>query len=367
MPEPNSSHGYGAILSPPDLRDFPIALLYDERGIVQPTTFPTSYVVPGALPPVLNQGLTPQCVAFGSAALKDYQDYIDQGGVWYNFDKGTFFVNIGGGPGGAVVRTAYNQMISAGYPLVGNSAAAAQHKIAAYWSVPVTQSDIQAAVMTFGPIGLAMTWYYSWESPAASGLLPPPGGGVAGGHFVIVIGFAVINGIPCARIRNSWGAAWGASGDCYMPWSYLGAVGEAWKATDVIENPPSPPFTPRSAMNYTGIKAIRAADSRAGYSPKVAPLAPGLNAIKLGGQFGIPAGAIDVAGKIEIIIPAGAGWVSVGPDTLKPVSSTVSFSVDGKAHPMFFIAPLAADGTLYIWNGAPVALDWDLDINGFFS
>src|SRR5450759_575197 len=157
--------GLGAQQSPADARDFKIAALYAAAGIEEPVAAPATYVVPGTLVPVLNQGSTPQCVAFSSEFLKAYQDRIDQG-AFFPFDEVRFFSAIGGGAGGAVVRTAFGQMLHVGYPLDGG-VSAGQHKIASYYAVPVDQASLQAALMAFGPLVIATPWYHSWFSPTS--------------------------------------------------------------------------------------------------------------------------------------------------------------------------------------------------------
>jgi hypothetical protein len=106
-------HGLGAIPSPPDERDYPIDALYAALGVDLPVTLPAAFAsVP--VPPILDQGLTPQCVAYSTAGMKDFQDYDDQAPArWWNFDEGRFFSLIGGGPNGAILRDASADMRSA--------------------------------------------------------------------------------------------------------------------------------------------------------------------------------------------------------------------------------------------------------------
>lgn len=56
--------GHGALASPEDPRDFPLAQLLAATGPV--AAYPSSWVEPNT-PPVTNQGTTPQCVAYSSA------------------------------------------------------------------------------------------------------------------------------------------------------------------------------------------------------------------------------------------------------------------------------------------------------------
>lgn len=43
------------------------------------------------------------------------------------------------------------------------------------------------------------------------------------GHAVYVYGFEIRNGVKCLRFRNSWGNAWGSSGDGFFPEEFVNA------------------------------------------------------------------------------------------------------------------------------------------------
>lgn len=218
-------HGLGAIQSPPDDRDFPLDALYAITGTEKAIVIPPTFIAPSETYAPLNQGSTPQCVSFSAAAMKLCED-----GQW-PLDTGLFFTRIGGGPNGAVVRNAFDQLLKVGYP-----PDEANHKISAYFAVKMIQAEIQAAIMAFGPVVLGVSWYNSWFSPVA-GVLPKPDF-VAGGHAILAIGWDS-RGL---RLRNSWGTKWGLAGDCFLPWVYL--AGEAWKAVDVPIPPAPAPIPP---------------------------------------------------------------------------------------------------------------------------
>src|SRR5262249_21480178 len=61
------------------------------------------------MPAVLNQGTTPECVAFSSSALKGWQDRRDQG-AYFNFNEDLFFSQIGGTSAGAYESVAMQHM-----------------------------------------------------------------------------------------------------------------------------------------------------------------------------------------------------------------------------------------------------------------
>ena len=230
-------YGLGAIPSPPDPDDYPISALYAALGVDVPVTLPPA-LASTPVPPILNQGSTPQCVAFSTAGMKDFQDYDDQAPPkWWNFDEGTFFAAIGGGPNGAVIRDAMDHLLKIGYPLVGNTAAESDHKIAAYYAVPITVADIKAAIATFGEVVFGVQWQNSWFTPKPDGTLPP-GDYTAGGHAIRCRGWDDSKGF---RLPNSWGLGFGVDGECYLPYNQLAYVFEVWKAPDQPAPPPPPP------------------------------------------------------------------------------------------------------------------------------
>ncbi len=236
---PDQPYGLGAIPSPPDPNDYPIEALYAALGIDVPVALPAVFAST-PVPPILNQGSTPQCVAFSTAGVKDFQDYDDQAPKWWDFDHDLFFSRIGGGPGGAVVRNAMDQLLKVGYPVVGNAAAASLHKVAAYYAVPVTVSDIKAAIATFGEVVFGMTWANSYFGPNSAGILPAFDY-QAGGHAIRCRGWDDSKGF---RLANSWGNGWGVNGECYLPYNQLSHVFEVWKAPDQPTPTPPPPPAP---------------------------------------------------------------------------------------------------------------------------
>lgn len=241
-------YGLGAVPSPPDARDFPITALYAATATEIPTAFPAAYIVPGLLPAVLDQGSTPQCVAFSSSASRAYQDRLDQG-VFFDFDEGKFFGRIGGTEQGAYPRAAMDEMRTTGYPVVVTGDAG-QHRIAAYYAVPTEIDAMKAALVSFGPLVYSTGWYWSWFSTTSTGLLRAPTT-LAGGHAILVIGWEPRGFL----LQNSWGTDFGIEGRCTLPWEYVGFPHswECWKTVDVIE-PPVRKWSIRIAAGTTRIR-----------------------------------------------------------------------------------------------------------------
>lgn len=214
--------GLGWVESPEDPRDYPIAAALDAVG--EPLALPASYHVPAPLYPVLDQGSSPMCVAYSAAGEQGWFDLRDSGLAL--FDMPLFFRRIGGTPQGAVIRDALAERLSDGYPEQGHPERAAQHRISSYYSVPVDADGLKAAILAFGPVVVGTPWYRRWFAPVG-GVLGTPDVKV-GGHAILAVGWNAAG----LRLRNSWGADWGQSGEATLPWGQLHYLREAWKAVD---------------------------------------------------------------------------------------------------------------------------------------
>jgi len=235
--------GTGWIPSPPDERDFPMEMAYTVMGVDMPLTVPAAFEVAAPEPPTLNQHNTPQCVAYSHAWSKGYQDLRDTGPAV--FDENTFFTRIGGTSNGAIIRNALDQMLKVGYPVVGTDNAAL-HRITAYFAVPVTRTDMCAALVSFGPLTAGVNWPTSWMfNPGVKMTLPAPSGTI-GGHAIVIIGYDSI-GLIC---MNSWGSTFGSGGKFIIPWAYTGQIRESWKSLDVIDIVPPKPKVYRLSIKH---------------------------------------------------------------------------------------------------------------------
>lgn len=231
MADDFTDRGLGWVESPPDDRDWPLELAYATLGVDAPDALPASYHVPAPLYPVLDQGSSPMCVAYSAAGEQGWYDLRDQGLAL--FDEAAFFRAIGGTASGAVIRDALARRLTVGYPVDGHPELAPRHRIAAYYSVPVTRADLCAAILSFGPVVIGTPWASSWFRPVG-GVLPPFDTAV-GGHAIQAVGWDAAG----LRLRNSWGADWGDGGEATLPWGQLGHLREAWKAVDVIDPRPT--------------------------------------------------------------------------------------------------------------------------------
>ncbi len=223
--------GLGWVESPPDDRDWPVDALYAATGDEPPAELPAAYHIPAPLYPVVDQGSSPMCVAYSAAGEQGWYDLRDTGLAL--FDEGLFFSQIGGTANGAVIRDALKYRLASGYPVAGHRELAGQHRIAAYYAVPVAQADLCAAILSFGPVVIGTPWASSWFHPV-DGVLPAFDR-VVGGHAILAVGWDAIG----LRLRNSWGADWGQGGEATLPWGELAHVREAWKAIDRIDPRPT--------------------------------------------------------------------------------------------------------------------------------
>jgi len=300
-------YGLGALPNPPDARDYPVSALYAAEGL-NPTpvaALPVSYLAPG-MPPVLDQGATPQCTAFSTSAMKAWMDRRDQG-RYFDFDEGLFFRQIGGTADGAFTRDAFAQMRSAGYPVVSSGDASA-HRIAAYYSVPATYAELKAAIYDLGPIVISTAWYRSWFTPGPDGVLPAPNV-IVGGHAIVAYGWSA-KGL---RLRNSWGRYWGSlDGDCIMAPYQIAALWDAWKAVDQIVHPI--PYV--HTVDVLARPSLNARSSPSTAAAKIASLAYGRDLAttrleKYGGKY--VANGVARTDWLEVKISATRkGWVARG-------------------------------------------------------
>ena len=223
---------FGCIPSPPDPRDLPLSAAFDRLGI-EAAPPPPSFSRPH-VGPLLNQGSTPQCVAYSSAGSQMWLDYTERG-KWYSFDYAHHFRDIGGGSYGAYLRDSLVRRVNYGYPEKGLRANDANHRLKMFVRVPVTRTALMQAIV-LAPLLIGVRWNNAWMHTLPDGMLPEPKGGDPGRHALWVPSYVPRGIVP----RNSWGA-WGAqtptaprgNGNCVLGWDYLDRVYDAWSIIDL--------------------------------------------------------------------------------------------------------------------------------------
>lgn len=225
--------GLGAFEPVPDDRDEDISALYAAEGVEPSAAIPSSFMAK-SMPPVLFQGNTPQCVSFASAGMKAWQDRTDgPTNAWYDFDEARFHGWIGGTNAGAWVRDAMRVLKDRGYPAVRAESTAASHKIGSYYAIPANVTEMQQAILAFGPVVVAGRWAQSWMQSRSTGLVLPFDVAV-GGHARLRWGWRTTSSGVQWRERNAWGSSWSDGGNLWMPAEYdRGNLWEAWKASDL--------------------------------------------------------------------------------------------------------------------------------------
>lgn len=222
--------GTGALEPTPDARDFVLEL---------PTApkLPSRYVCT-LMPPVLNQGSTPTCVAHAATGMKQWQERRDGHG-FLPFDPMWLYRQCkaldGNSIDGTTGRQAMRVLKAKGEVLKGTTTPV--EPIAAYYAVPLTLAALKAAVFTYGPVSIGGPWPESWFYPV-KGIMPAPSSALAGGHERLLIGWDdSVNGGSVLE-RNSWGRFKGSvNGNEYVAYRWLlPRLWEAWKSVDRIES-----------------------------------------------------------------------------------------------------------------------------------
>lgn len=100
---------------------------------------------------------------------------------------------------------------------------ALKHRALAYAKVPQTHDAIRRTLAGGDPIMFGFSVYDSFESDfvARNGVVPMPqqSEDLLGGHAVCLVGYD--DDTRLYHVRNSWGAGWGQSGYCWMPYEYV--------------------------------------------------------------------------------------------------------------------------------------------------
>jgi hypothetical protein len=219
--------GKGAIQAPPDPRDLQLGSVALEP-VVGATALPASYILPG-LPPVTNQGATPECTAYSSAYEQNWQDRREFG-RFFNFDEHRLFSEAGGGPNGAVLRNVLEVMRNSGYPEQDATPERAKHQITAYASITKTTVAIKQAIIATGGVLVIGPWWPNWEHPLGPKAVLPSAEGQPSGHAWWSCGWDGLGIIG----QNTWGTQWGDAGKFRMPWAY--ALDAMWDFRTTIDD-----------------------------------------------------------------------------------------------------------------------------------
>jgi hypothetical protein len=191
------------------------------------------------LPPVLNQGNTPMCGGFSTAAAHTAAAALGGGGRKPKdvLSPGWIYGYCQEPGGGILVRNALTCLQDRGCPpvtLVGEFDTnvfnysrraidvARQYRLTAAYQIK--SFDELCSALMFGYLVEFGTLLGHAFRPDADGVIPDADlrlDGTDGGHAMFAYGLSKVNGKWYARVRNSWGEQWGRGGSCLMPESYF--------------------------------------------------------------------------------------------------------------------------------------------------
>lgn len=241
-------YGLGRRKDPEDGRD----LLWRRAVLREAVTLPVSYRR-RTVGPVLDQGDTPQCVAYSHASLKMMEEWYESHvknvpGPWYRFEAASFYAlckKYDGYPDedGTDIRTAMRLSKSVGMRANARwkygKIVAIEEKafpIASYVRLTSTQ-QIKEAVHAIGPVQFGMDvdegiFDPIWKEDGC--YCPPPNGEPVGGHAMLLTGWD--DKRRAFRVKNSWGHEWGDAGMVWMPYSWFDTYNawDAWRAIDLV-------------------------------------------------------------------------------------------------------------------------------------
>ncbi len=239
MTNNNIVHGYGAINSSYDIRDYkihPISTLPDE--------YSTTKI------PVKNQKSESSCVAHALSVVIEYH-YLRCSGLRRVFS--TEFIYGLREPGyyigdGMVIRDALKTITKYGDTYTtdckGNNDyktamdhvynnidtlldLAAPHKISAYVKLK-TIEEMKTAIITDGPIIASMNWYNGYK--LVDNVYTCDTNNKFGRHCVVIYGWNKDGWL----VQNSWGASFGDRGRFVVPYSFK--FNEVWGIIDNIDD-----------------------------------------------------------------------------------------------------------------------------------
>lgn len=250
----------GILLSPPDSRDFNIAMACRAMGEPIKKEFPYEY---NHKYPYLirNQGNIGACVAYGSAAGKCIFEY-EQTGKVIHFSEGYIYTDrFGFYQGeGMITRDALTALQKWGavpyedFPYIDTydklrpilwgergenldklRIKAFPYRISSYYRLDVEGEDVVENIKNALVNGMLVATVFdvmeSFWTIKSDGIVPIPKNGERnyGGHFTLTLGYKG----DYTNTLNSWGEEWGDKGYAHFPLNYPWK--EVWAMSDTID------------------------------------------------------------------------------------------------------------------------------------
>jgi len=184
-------------------------------------------------PPIMNQGSTPQCGGFSTAAAHTAAVAMSGRPLDAPLSPGWIYGYTKRPGGGILVRDALTCLRDRGCcsittvgefdinPSDYSSAArkeAEQYKLTAAFTL--TSFDQMVSALLAGYMVEFGCLIGNAFRPDPQGVVPDQSG-LTGGHAMYASGLVYIRGRWYLRVRNSWGEQWGLEGCCFMPESYF--------------------------------------------------------------------------------------------------------------------------------------------------
>ncbi len=243
--------GLGLVVDRPDPRDYRLKL---DRPFTVATDF-SDYEA--EMSPVKDQGMRGACVAFGTVAVKEWQEREERGTRgFYDFSEEWIYEQIRLPGGGAYPREAMKLLSERGVPRehllpyrerpdedtpANFTPTKTQVRNAAFYKardyVRLTSlQEIEASLATNGPITLGLDWQFGWFEPTGLEhkgypVLRAQPTGSAGGHLICVC--AHDRTVALKKIRNSWGPEWSKGGYAWIEYAAVESFGlDAWASLD---------------------------------------------------------------------------------------------------------------------------------------
>lgn len=248
------TYATGAIVSPPDERDYPVANFLPAAAPALPDEW--SFV--GLLQAVRGQGRWGCCVGMALASgLMGYMQEAPVGGIapdhevlsaWDAYQGARSITMPTGGVEGAYPRAALEyarlhglcletewayRPDAPGLPAWSAASSRARNRLATYSAVPTNAASIREAMYWHGPC-LVVLDTAGWTGVDDDGYVQ--GDVLEGGlHAVVVVAWSAKR--QAFLIRNSWGTEWGQGGYAWVPYVRF-KPREAWVATPAKGSPP---------------------------------------------------------------------------------------------------------------------------------
>ncbi len=224
--------------------------------------------------------------------------------------------------------------------------------------------------------------------PTVSGIVPAIGS-TTGGTSVTINGTGFVSGATAAFIDVTGSVS--LTSVAFVNAGQLTAATPAHGAGAmdvVVFNPDNSTATLRSGFTYTGvggppppppvsaatgfnvITPCRVLDTRNAAGPLGGPSigAGGLRSFVVTGVCGVPSGAVAISANVTAVSPAAAGDLLVYPNgiAVPPTASTISLRA-GRTRANSTLVYLASDGSFLVKNNSASALDFLVDVNGYFQ